>query len=369
MGIKFALFSLRFKYIRDSEAKVMDMKKQNENITGNRHNRRLNGYVFGIILVVANLFMVFPIMAQNDIKTIVIDPGHGGSDGGARGKYTRESVVALQISLKLREELAKEMPELKVLLTRDKDVLPGGLSDVNGALRWRANFANENNADLFISIHLNATPGNQRYENVKTGTKEQTYYAYSGKGKSRKKVKKTRTVAVYEKHRLPPSVFGTQTYVLASDYYKGKVAAASKASAKMEDYEQGDEEGVEMPEMDPVEARIRAKQYAKYFFQKSLTLATYCEEEFAKIGRRSMGVWQRDWAAAAGIHVLTATQMPSILIESGFVDHWEEEDYLKSDEGSEAMAKSIVEAIKRYRNGLINPENLTTQKTQANVTE
>lgn len=345
------------------------MKKQNENIIGKGLQGVVNRIGFGLILIIASLCIVFPVMAQNDIKTIVIDPGHGGSDGGATGKYTREALVALQISLKLRDQLAKEMPELKILLTRDKDVLPGGLSDKNAALRWRANFANENNADIFISIHLNASPGNQRYENVKTGTRDQTYYTYTGKGKSRKKIKKTRTVAVYEKHRLPPSVFGTQTYILASDYYKGKVAAASKASAIMDGYEHGDEEAEELPEMDPVEARIRSQQYAKYFFQKSLTLATYCEEEFAKNGRKSMGVWQRDWAGAAGIHVLTATQMPSILIESGFVDHWEEEEYLKSDEGSEAMAKSIVLAIRRYREGLMNPERLTTQRTVTNGTE
>lgn len=345
------------------------MKKQNEIFTGMGHYKSINRMGFGILLVIASLFFCFPVMGQNDIKTIVIDPGHGGIDGGARGKYTREAIVALQIGLKLREELAKEMPELNVLLTRDKDVLPGGLNDKNAALRWRANFANENNADLFISIHLNASPGNQRYENVKVGTKEQTYYAYTGKGKSRKKIKKTRTVNVYEKHRLPPSVFGTQTYILASDYYKGKVAAASKAAVIKEDFEHGDEDGADLPEMDPVEARIRAQQYAKYFFQKSLTLATYCEEEFANIGRKSMGVWQRDWAGAAGIHVLTATQMPSILIESGFVDHWDEEEYLRSEEGSLAMAKSIVQAIKRYRQGLMNPERLTTQRTVTNGTE
>jgi N-acetylmuramoyl-L-alanine amidase len=107
-----------------------------------------------------------------------------------------------------------------------------------------------------------------------------------------------------------------------------------------------------------VEARIRAAQYTKYFFQKSLTLASYVEEEFATIGRYSWGVQQRDWD---GIWVLQATQMPSILVETGFIDHPDEEAYLSSEQGQLETARCIVNAVKRYKAMLENPaQNITT---------
>lgn len=304
--------------------------------------------------------------AQNaDIKTIIIDPGHGGQDGGANGRYSREAMVALQISLKLRDLMVKEMADLKVLMTRETDVLPGNLTNKDAALRWRANFANSSGGDLFISIHLNSSPGNQRYGKKQVGTKEETYYVKSGKGSKAKKIKKTRTVPVYERYRLPAAVWGTQTYVLASDYWKGKVATAGKSSEIQEFHESETDSSGMMEDIDPVEARIRAQQYAKYYFQKSLTLATYVEEEFGAAGRYSMGVWQRDWAGAQGIYVLTATQMPSILIETGFIDAADEEDFLNSPEGQEKMARSILNAVKRYREVLQNPEKLIQQNAQA----
>jgi N-acetylmuramoyl-L-alanine amidase len=301
---------------------------------------------------------------KTDLKTIVIDPGHGGVDVGAGGKYSREAMVALNIGLKLFELMKKEMPEINVLLTRDKDILPGNLSNKNAALRWRADFANQNNADLFISIHLNSTPSNQRWGKRQVGTKQETYYVTQKKGGKSTKVKKTRTVPVYERYRIEPTVYGTQTYVLASDWYKGKVASAGR-SAAVKDYIVEEEVGEESPQLDPVEARIKAQQYAKYFFTKSLTLATYVEEEFATIGRKSMGVWQRDWVGAENIYVLTATQMPSILIETGFIDHPEDEDFLTSKEGEEQMARSILNAVKRYREVLLNPEKLIQQTETA----
>lgn len=326
------------------------MKKCVKGIVNNC-NRICRSIVASVLLI--SISALQGVAQRADLKTVVIDPGHGGLDPGAVGRMSKEAAVALAISLKVKDLLQKDMPELNVLLTRDRDILPGNLGDKNAALRWRANFANENNADLFISMHLNASPGNQRYERVKVGTKQETYYVYSGKGKSRKKIAKTRTVPVYERHRLPPSVYGTQTYILASDYYRTKVNAAARVSANTEYVDNDAAE--DLPEVDPVEARIRAQQYAKYFFQKSLTLATFVEEEFASIGRKSWGVWQRDWAGAQGIHVLSATQMPSILIETGFIDHWDEEDYLNSEDGQIRMAESIVRAIKRYREVLADP--------------
>lgn len=279
------------------------------------------------------------------LKTVIIDPGHGGHDGGAKGNLSREALLALEISLQVRELMKKEMPELDVLMTREEDRLPGNQTNKDAALKWRAEYANKSGGDLFISIHLNATLANQKYGRKQIGTREETYYVYSGKGKKRKKIAKTRTVPVYEKYKLPATVSGTQTYILARDWYNSKLKSVGN---KSDIYEMGETDTLnsELMQMDPIEARIRAAQYTKYFFQKSMTLASLVEEEFAGIGRRSWGVMQRDWA---GLWVLQATQMPSILIESGFIDNPDEEAYLASLEGQKEMARAIVSAVKKYK--------------------
>jgi N-acetylmuramoyl-L-alanine amidase len=296
------------------------------------------------------------------LKNVILDPGHGGPDGGAKGSLSREAVLALEIALQVQELLKKEMPDLNVLMTRETDVLPGNQTNKNAALRWRADYANRSSGDLFISIHLNASLSNQRYGKKQIGTKQETYYVYSGKGKKRKKIAKTRTVPVYERFKLPPAVKGTQTYILARDWYNSKVKSVGQKTEIYEGGEQLDSLGQETLEMDPVEARIRAAQYTKYFFQKSLTLATYLEEEFATVGRYSWGVLQRDWD---GLWVLQATQMPAILIETGFIDNAEEEEYLASKEGQMEMARCVVNAIKRYKSILENPEKAATPAVPA----
>jgi N-acetylmuramoyl-L-alanine amidase len=290
------------------------------------------------------------------LKTVIVDAGHGGHDGGARGELSREAILALEISLRVRDLMKQEIPDLNVLMTREQDELPGNQSSINAALRWRADYANRSGGDLFISIHLNATAANQRYAKKQVGTNQQTYYVYSGKGKKRKKIAKTRTVPVYEKYKLPATVSGTQTYILARDWYNIKLKSVGN---KSEIYDTGERDTLdqEMIQMDPVEARIRAQQYTKYFFQKSLTLASFVEEEFARSGRRSWGVLQRDWD---GIWVLQATQMPSILVETGFIDNPEEEAYLASEAGQLEVARGIVNAVKRYKAMLENPEKTIT---------
>ncbi len=297
-----------------------------------------------IIMVLTGFFCQIG-FAQQTVKTVIVDPGHGGSDGGAQGKYNREADLALAISLKVRDILKTTEPGMNVLMTRETNILPGNQTNKNAALRWRADFANRANGDLFVSIHLNASPNNQRYERRKVGTKEQVVYVWQGKGKSRKKVKQTRTVPVYQSFRVEPKIKGTQTYILARDWYNQKVNSVGK-SAEVFETGENDSLDAEMLQMDPVEARIRASQYTRYFFQKSLTLASYVEEEFAKVGRYSWGVLQRNWE---GIWVLQATQMPSILVETGFIDHFDEEDYLASEEGQQEMAVAIAAAISRYK--------------------
>ena len=114
---------------------------------------------------------------QKAFKTIIIDAGHGGSDGGAKGSYSHEKDICLDIALKLGALLQKELPDVKILYTRVTDVYP--------ELHARANFANQNKGDLFISIHVNAAPAIRHREF--TGNKMVTTYV--GKGKKKRKVK------------------------------------------------------------------------------------------------------------------------------------------------------------------------------------
>ncbi len=99
------------------------------------------------------------------VKTIVIDPGHGGHDGATKGKFSREKDVALEVSLKLGKAIEKEFKDVKVIFTRESDVFV--------KLYERTAVANDNKADLFISIHCNSMPitrkgqnfGSTRYRN------------------------------------------------------------------------------------------------------------------------------------------------------------------------------------------------------------
>jgi len=84
------------------------------------------------------------------IRTVVIDAGHGGRDSGAVGKNAKEKDIALAVALKLGHYIEENMPDVKVVYTRTKDVFP--------ELWKRAEIANEAEADLFISIHVNASP-------------------------------------------------------------------------------------------------------------------------------------------------------------------------------------------------------------------
>ena len=98
-------------------------------------------------------------------------------------------------------------------------------------------------------------------------------------------------------------------------------------------------------DMNSPEARMRAQLYEKKYFANSALFATLVEDEFAKAGRASEGVFQRD----VGIRVLQATGMPSVLIEMGFLSNVEEEQYLVSEDGQNEVARNIMDALRRYK--------------------
>jgi len=109
------------------------------------------------------------------IKTIIVDAGHGGTDVGARGRYSTEAQITLEISLKLEEELKNLLPDTRIVMTRRTDVFHN--------VREKANIANTQGGDLFVCIHVNAAPPIRHREFLHYKTV--TYY--TGKGKKRKK--------------------------------------------------------------------------------------------------------------------------------------------------------------------------------------
>src|SRR5690606_1521470 len=172
------------------------------------HHKKLKSRLFylktGFIMMMIFCILNIAAFAQANkkIKTIIIEPGHGGTDFGARGDYegtlgSKEKDITLAISLKLVAELKKQMPAVNILPTRT--------TDVYHSVREKAQFANDNNGDLFVCIHADAVA-------LKTGsrikgykTQNYTTTKYVGKGSKRKKVvtKHTREVPIKEYFKIP----------------------------------------------------------------------------------------------------------------------------------------------------------------------
>jgi N-acetylmuramoyl-L-alanine amidase len=288
------------------------------------------------------------LMAQpgkKPIQTIIIDPGHGGIDPGAPGMKSTEAQIALQVSLKLGDTIAKAWPDVKLVFTRTTDVLPGNKPTKDAALKYRADLANESKGDLFIAIHLNAAghkPGGwyerrvvnkiPRTKTVKKGKKtyKKTYYEYE-----------------YENVWVPNKAKGTETYVWAMNKNDDKVRSVNKAT----DYTGEIDSTTTLSLPDPSDPSEKARMliYAQNYFRKSLNLADLVQQQFIAAGRVDRGVKQRN---DKGIWVLQATGMPSILIEIGFISNQEEEEYMNSESGQAEIVANIFTAIKNYKEKL-----------------
>jgi N-acetylmuramoyl-L-alanine amidase len=123
--------------------------------------------------------------------------------------------------------------------------------------------------------------------------------------------------------------------------------ADEKASGLLdEDRYESEAEVVDVPDPKSPEAVIMARLWSQKFFKNSVRLGSMIEEEFVKIGRKSMGVLQRNHK---GIWVLQATNMPAVLIETGFITDKEEEDYLNSETGQQELVRAIANGVLRYK--------------------
>lgn len=278
--------------------------------------------------------------ARPTIKTVVIDPGHGGKDPGAAGLFSTEAQVSLSVALKLGKAMQKEFPDIKFVYTRTTDVLPGNAPSKDLALKVRAKMANDAQGDLFISIHCNSAGVRAGGWYAKRISGYRTRVVYIGKGKRRKK--KTISEPQYESYYVENRAAGTETYIWAADRSdeKSSFVPADESGEDVTD-------SLNVLDLNSPEAKIRSQLYTKLYFKNSYTLAKYIEEAFGAAGRLSHGgVKQRN---DKGIWVLQATGMPSVLVETGFISNKKEEEYLNSEDGQNEIVDNILDAFKRYK--------------------
>ncbi len=234
---------------------------------------------------------LFSFQKNFKVRTVVIDAGHGGKDPGTLGKITREKDVVLKIALKTGKYIEANLPDVNVLYTRKTDKYVD--------FQARADVANKNKADLFISVHVNSIVGANAY--------------------------------------------GTETFVMGlhKDNSNFEVAKRENSVILMDENYKEKYEG-----FDPnsPESYILFSLNQSAYQENSLKFAQRVEDQFKnRVGRSSRGVKQ------AGFLVLWMTTTPSVLIETGFLSNSKEEVFLASENGQDLIASGIYRAFKDYK--------------------
>jgi N-acetylmuramoyl-L-alanine amidase len=264
----------------------------------------------------------FPHGGLNGIKTIVIDPGHGGRDPGCHGETHKEKEVSLAVAMKLGKFLEENMKDLKVVYTRTTDVFV--------ELEDRAQIANRAKADLFISIHCNAAGKPVMIKDKQTGKMRPKMY----------KNKKGRWVTA---ETINPVPYGSETYVMGLKNESGKMQVAARENSAIlleENYEK--KYGGFDPESE--ESYIIMSNYTSAYVIQSASLAMKIQEEYTrKAGRVDKGVHRQS------IWVLWRTSMPSVLTEIGYLTNPLEEKFLGSEKGQDYIARALFRGIRKYK--------------------
>ena len=245
------------------------------------------------LLLLAGAAVCNPCHAQKKKEkpfTLVIDPGHGGVDPGALGRRAKEKDINMNVSKAFAEMVKEEFPEVKIIFTRK--------TDVKIPLLRRATIANDAKADLFISIHSNAS-------------------------KSRK-------------------ARGCETFTLGSGS-----SAEAKAAAMYENevilLEDNFEETYKGFDPRSSESYIIFELIRSHDIEKSIAFAEAVQKGMVKRTQlHNRGV------SSAGFLVLHKTVMPSILVELGFISNPTEEKYIASKAGQKALAKGIFDGFSSY---------------------
>jgi N-acetylmuramoyl-L-alanine amidase len=259
----------------------------------NISNYRLIVFIFYFLLLIgkANGKNNYSVI-DTKLNIVVIDPGHGGKDWGTSVSGLKEKDIVLDIGLKLGNMIKEAFPIVKVIYTRKEDVFV--------PLNERAKIANQNKADLFISVHAN-------YVGVK-------------------------------------SISGTETFVLGNHRSEDNLAIAKKENAVilLEDDYSTTYEG-----FDPnsSESYIMFETVQSEYLGQSLQFASFIQDQLKnKAKRPDRGVKQ------AGFLVLRETIMPCVLVETGFLSNEKERNYLNSDAGKSELATAVFKAFSNYKN-------------------
>ena len=248
--------------------------------------------------------------------TVVIDAGHGGDDPGAIGRAAREKTLNLNAALQLGGMIKEAYPEVDVIYTRSTDVfIP---------LRTRADIANKNKADLFISIHTNASDNR--------------------------------------------SASGAETFILGTERMEDNLDIAMRENSviKLESDYQSSYEGFDPNSID---SYIMFDLMQSDYMNQSLQFATLVQRQFVdSLHRGDRGVRQ------AAFLVLLRTACPSVLVEMGFISNRDEERFLVSDAGMTGISRSIFRAFSQfYRPGKAVPalasDSVAVPTTQEQMAE
>jgi N-acetylmuramoyl-L-alanine amidase len=313
-------------------------------------------FIWSLLCIVSSFYNPSYSQSAKKLKTIVVDAGHGGQDAGATGQYensmrSKEKDVALAISKKVVVELKKQLPELNIIPTRTTDIYQ--------PVNEKARLANEFKGDLFLCIHADSGPLKTGRRQIGTRTVTKYKVTYTGKGKRKKKKSTPYQVIepVYEYFKLPLKASGTSVYIFAAHKTSAKLKAIMDDVGEFEiETNEGDSTYVPIDFNTPGNKTI-AQIYAKRYQEKSDLLASLVNDEIDKTGRIALGVNQRQ----VGIAVLQATNMPAILIETGFINNPEDERYLNSNEGQQELAEAITQAVIHYKRQIENAGKVSSQ--------
>ena len=247
--------------------------------------------LFLILLILLSCCLPLPSSARDKKGhfIVVIDPGHGGRDTGAKGKKSKEKDIVLKVAKKVGTRIKALNPDITVYYTRASDKFIG--------LQERADYAIEKHADLFVSIHANSTRSS--------------------------------------------SAYGAETWVLGLHKSEENLEVAMKENSVIlleEDYTRKYED------FDPSssESYIIFQFMQNKHLDASISLARLIQKGFKGAGRRDRGVRQ------SGFLVLRRTSMPSVLVELGFISNRSEEAYLLSSKGQNRLSSEIAEAVVEY---------------------
>jgi N-acetylmuramoyl-L-alanine amidase len=250
-----------------------------------------------------------PANAVKSSFVLVLDAGHGGKDPGAVGSKGKEKNINLAVALLTGKYISEKHPDVKVIYTRKTDVFIG--------LNERANVANKSNADLFISIHTNASTS-----------------------------KRPRGPEVY-------------TFGISRTQENLEVAQRENAVILLEDNYEEKYEG-----FDPTSAEsyIMFEFIQNKFVEQSIDFASMVQNRLETCVK-----WKGYGVKQAQYLVLRKSSMPRILVELDFITNVEAEKILLSDAGQKKYAKAICDAFTQYKTNY-DRKNKATKKTSGNTT-